>query len=205
MRIESVSANPDRVGRYYVKLEDGSTLRLYRQTMEDHAIYAGKELTEAELAKLHTDAGKMSAKMRATRILAAADVSKKDLQQRLVQKGEDPTHAAEAVAWMEDLSLLDDARTAEIVVRRCIAKGYGLARAKQALYEKRIPKEYWEDALANYPDQREHIEAALQKCDLRDPRQLKKTIDALLRRGHSYALIRRIMSNFPVEEDFLED
>ena len=205
MRIESVSANPDRVGRFYVKLEDGSTLRLYRQTVEDYAIYAGREMDDAELERLRLDAGKMSAKMRATRILAATDVSKKDLQQRLVQKGEDPKQAAEAVAWLEDLNLLDDERTAEIIVRRCIAKGYGPARAKQALYEKRIPKECWEKAMADYPDQSEFIVDHLRKVNAKDPKQIKKAVDALLRKGHSYGQIKKAMDKLAMEMEFSED
>jgi regulatory protein len=205
MRIESVSANPDRVGRYYVKFEDGSTLRLYRQTMEDYAIFVGREMDDNEIERLHTDAGKMSAKMRATRILASTDVSKRDLKQRLIQKGENPEHSAEAVAWLEDLNLVDDARTAEILVRRCAAKGYGLARAKQMLYEKRIPKEYWDDALADYPDQSEYIVSYLEKTDISDSKSARKAIDALIRRGHSYAQIKKAMGRIPMEEDFSED
>ena len=85
----------------------------------------------------------------------------KDLQQRLVQKGEDPVQAAEAVAWMEEMQLVDDGETARQIVSRCIAKGYGLQRAKQALYEKKIPKQYWEEALADYPDQWDRIESFL--------------------------------------------
>lgn len=205
MKIESVSANPDRVGRYYVKFEDGSTLRLYRQTMEDYAIFVGREMDDNEIERLHTDAGKMSAKMRATRILASTDVSKRDLKQRLIQKGENPEHSAEAVAWLEDLNLVDDARTAEILVRRCAAKGYGLARAKQMLYEKRIPKEYWDDALADYPDQSEYIVSYLEKTDISDSKSARKAIDALIRRGHSYAQIKKAMGRIPMEEDFSED
>ena len=203
-----MSANPDRVGRYYVKFEDGSTLRLYRQTMEDYAIFAGREMDEAELERLHVDAGKMSAKMRATRILASTDVSKRDLKQRLIQKGENPEHSAEAVAWLEDLNLVDDARTAEILVRRCAAKGYGLARAKQMLYEKRIPKAYWDEALADYPDQMEKILSFLRsRLDGEsDPKQVKKAVDALLRRGHSYSKIREGLNIISLDSDeFMED
>ena len=200
-----MSANPDRVGRYYVKFEDGSTLWLYRQTMEDYAIFVGREMDDNEIERLHTDAGKMSAKMRATRILASTDVSKRDLKQRLIQKGENPEHSAEAVAWLEDLNLVDDARTAEILVRRCAAKGYGLARAKQMLYEKRIPKEYWDDALADYPDQSEYIVSYLEKTDISDSKSARKAIDALIRRGHSYAQIKKAMGRIPMEEDFSED
>ena len=142
MRIESFKTEPDRTGRYWVTFSDGQRLGLYRQTVEDFGLYPGRELTEEEWRRLQESVGRMSAKMRAVRIVAASSVSKKDLQQRLVQKGESPEDAANAVAWMEDMHLVDDAETARQVVSRCIAKGYGLQRAKQALYEKKIPKKY---------------------------------------------------------------
>ena len=115
-------------------LEDDSVLRLYRQTVEDFGLYAGLELSDEQMQKLETAAGEMSAKMRAVRIVAASSVSKRDLEHRLVQKGENPQQAKAAVAWMSEMSLLDDSKTAEQIVSRCITKGYGLARAKQALY-----------------------------------------------------------------------
>ena len=178
-------------------------MRLYRQTVEDHGLYSGKEMSEQELDQLRLDAGEMSAKMRAVRIVSATSVSKRDLEERLVQKGEDAVHAREAVRWMEDLHLLDDRNTAEQVVHSCIGKGYGIARAKQALYEKRIPKEYWDEVLADYPDQGEKIRAFLKSRieDLSDRREVKKAVDALLRRGHSYSSIRRELDRLDVDSD----
>lgn len=162
-RIESLSAQPDRAGQYYAKLSDGTTLRLYRQSIEDFAITPGRELSEEELASLKAGASALSAKMRAVRIVSAANVSKKDLKERLVRKGEDPDQADAAVKWMEDMAILDDGRTAREVVEKCIARGYGLSRAKQMLYEKKIPKEYWDEALADYPEQQEAIVAFLSR------------------------------------------
>ena len=183
-------------------------MRLYRQTVEDFCLYTGKEMTEEELDSLREAAGRMSAKMRAVRIVSASSVSKRDLEQRLVHKGEDPEQAKEAVAWMSDLNLLDDSRVAEQVVSRCISKGYGLARAKQALYEKKIPKKYWDDALSDYPDQQEKIEDFLRgRLDTdSDAKDVKKCIDALMRRGHSYAVIRRALNGLDLEaEEFQEE
>ena len=193
MRIDSLKTSPDRAGRYWVAFEDGSKLGLYRQTVEDFCLYAGKELTEEEYSRLLESAGQMSAKMRAVRIVSASSVSRRDLRDRLVRKGEDPAQAEQAVAWMEELHLVDDRNTAEQVVHSCISKGYGLARAKQALYEKQIPKEYWEDALADYPDQLDRIVSFLQNRLDADAgeKEVKRAIDALLRRGHSYRLIRQ--------------
>ena len=181
-------------------------MRLYRQTIEDLCVYAGRELTEQEMELLCSHAGKTSAKMRAVRILTASDVSRDDLRQRLIQKGESKEDAAAAVAWMEELDLVDDGRTAAIIVSRCIAKGYGLARAKQALYEKRIPKEYWDQALADYPDQTEAIVTFLQSRlkQNADEREKKRAVDALLRRGHSYGQICSAMRQIDFDE-FQED
>ena len=188
--------------------EDGTKQALYRQTVEDFALYTGKELSEDEYQSLLTAAGKMSAKMRAVRIVSATNVSKRDLQERLVRKGEDPEQAREAVAWMEDLHLVDDRNTAESVVHSCISKGYGLQRAKQALYEKRIPREYWDEALADYPDQMEKITAFLRSRldEDSDEKQKKKAVDALLRRGHSYRTIRQALNELSFDtEDTFED
>ena len=191
-----------------MRFEDGSSMRLYRQTVQDFGLYAGLELEESELKKLREAAGAMSAKMRAVRIVSASSVSARDLEQRLIRKGEDPAQAKAAVSWMEDLSLIDDRQTALHVVENCIRKGYGLARAKQALYEKRIPKEYWEDALVDYPDQEEKIESFLRsRLDGdSDRKEIKRAIDALMRRGHSYSTVRRVLNSLSFEtDDFIED
>ena len=203
-RIDKIAAQPDRAGRYTVKFSDGMVLRLYRQTLEDFGLYAGKELSSEQLLNLQKAAGEMSAKMRAVRIVSASGVTKADLERRLVQKGEDKQDAHRAVAWLDELDILDDSKVAQQVVQKCISKGYGPARAKQALYEKRVPKEYWDAALADYPDQTENIIEFLQARlgDSRDEKQLRRVTDALLRRGHSYQEIRRALNRLG---DFQED
>ena len=190
MRIDSISQSPDRTGRFLVKFSDGSTMKLYRQTVEDFRLYPGMELEN--LDALRESAGSYSAKMRAVRIVSASAVSKRDLENRLVRKGEDPGQAREAVEWMAELNLVDDRQTARQIVERCIYKGYGLQRAKQALYEKQIPKNLWEEALESYPDQTDAIARFLEQRikDPSDPKQVKRAIDAALRRGHSYGQIK---------------
>ena len=190
-----------------MRFDDGTSMRLYRQTVQDFGLYSGKELSDEEMTALRKAAGEMSAKMRAVRIVSASNVSKRDLEQRLIHKGEDPKQARQAVAWMSDLNLLDDAKTAEQVVHSCIRKGYGLARAKQALYEKRIPKEYWEDALTDYPDQTDKITEFLRSRLKEDyeERDLRRATDALIRRGHTYHEIRKALQMLSLEADLEED
>jgi len=190
-----------------VRFDDGTVLRLYRQTVEDFGLHTGLELSAEQMENLKDAAGAMSAKMRAVRIVSASNVSKKDLEQRLIHKGEDPEQAKAAVEWMSELDLLDDRKTAQQIVGSCIRKGYGLGRAKQALYEKRIPKQYWEEALADYPDQTEAITDFLrarlgQEYDRKD---LQRAMDALIRRGHNYSDIRRGLQQLSLEDEFPEE
>ena len=204
MRIEHFATKPDRAGRYLVRFDDGTSMRLYRQTVEDFGLYAGLELSDAEMKALRENASRISAKMRAIRIVSASNVSRRDLEQRLVRKGESEEQARAAVEWMEELNLLDDRETARQIVDRCAAHGYGIARAKQMLYEKKIPKDLWNAALEDYPDQTEYILSFLRSKlgENADQRQIKRAIDALMRRGHSYGEVRRALSEFSAEADF---
>lgn len=208
MMIEFVAAKPDRAGRFLVRFDGGKTMRLYRQTVEDFGLYAGLELTREQMDALAENAGTVSAKMRAVRIVSASSVSRRDLQQRLVRKGESEAQARAAVEWMESLNLLDDRQTAQQIVARCASRGYGIARAKQMLYEKQIPKELWAVVLADYPDQSEKILEFLRaKLGLHpDQREIRRATDALIRKGHSYGDIRRALNQLSVDlEGFLEE
>ena len=191
-----------------MRFEDGTVMRLYPQTVQDFGLYAGLELSEGEMKKMRAAAGTMSAKMRAVRIVAASAVSKNDLEHRLIQKGETAEDAKQAVKWMSDMDLVDDRKTAEQIVQRCIRKGYGISRAKQALFEKRIPKGFWDSALENYPSQMDAIVFFL-KTKLKnshDTREVRKVVDALMRRGHSYGEIRKGLEQLSLDEDdFLEE
>ena len=201
MKVESVASQPDRAGRHTVRFDNGVVMRLYKQTVQDFGLFPGSELSDSAFEELRKAAGAMSAKMRAVRIVAASSVSKKDLEQRLVHKGEDPDQAKAAVKWMEQLQLVDDHRTAEQIVQKCIHKGYGVTRAKQALYEKRIPKEYWEEVLSDYPEQTDAIALYLESHldDVNDPKKIRKVVDALLRRGHSYNQIRKVLGQYSTD------
>ena len=167
-------------------------------------MYPGMEIEDLNALRVHDS--RYSAKMRAVRIISASSVSKRDLQTRLVRKGESEEQAKEAVQWLSDLNLVDDRTTAKQIVESCVRKGYGMARAKQALYEKQIPKQLWEEALEDYPDQSERI-ADFLRTKLRDPddpKQVKRAIDAALRRGHSYGDVKRAleMIGSELEEEY---
>ena len=83
MKIEHLAGAPDRAGRFLLRFENGETMRLYRQTVEDFGLYPGCELDDDQIVQLRKAAGEMSAKMRAVRIVSASNVSKRDLEQQI--------------------------------------------------------------------------------------------------------------------------
>ena len=151
----------------------------------------------------------------AAKQLSCRALSAKMLRDKLIAKGHDEEAADYALAWLAERSLLSDAQFAESVVRSYTRRGYGAARAKSILYEKGIPKELWDEALEELPEMDGAIDTFLRrKLDGRtlDAKQIKKTVDALLRRGHSYhdiqAGLRRYEASLSLEqtqEDTWED
>ncbi len=61
--------------------------------------------------------------MRAVRIVSASAVSTRDLVASPAAQGETEADAQAAVAWMQDLQLVDDLDTARQLVRRGLARG----------------------------------------------------------------------------------
>ena len=201
----------------YLRLifEDGKRLKAPAFKVVELGLTPGAEVTPEAFLALENAQSLASCKERAVRILTASGLSKKELQKRLVQKGESEEDAEAAVAWLEELHLIDDLETAKQLVRSASMRGYGAARAKSILYEKGIPKELWDEALEELPEMDDAIDTFLRrKLNGRtlDAKQIKKTVDALLRRGHSYhdiqAGLRRYEASLSLEqtqEDTWED
>ena len=196
----------------YLRLifEDGKRLKAPAFKVVELGLSIGSEVSPEEFLALENAQSLASCKERAVRILTASGLSKKELQKRLVQKGEREEDAAEAVRWLEELRLVDDLETAKQLVRSAALRGYGRVRAKSILYEKGIPKEFWEEALEELPEMDGAIDTFLRRKlegkEL-DGKLIKKTVDALLRRGHSYHDIQEGLRRFEAElpEDTWED
>lgn len=192
MKILEIASAPDRGGRHRVTFSDGTVLKLLPSVIGDLSLFTGRELSEEDMEEVARAARKADAKMRAVQVISATTVSRRDLQERLRHKGASEEDAAEAVQWLEELNLLDDGQAARQIVARGVRRGYGEKRIRQMLYEKKIPREYWEEALAEIPPMDDAVDSFL-RSRLRgepDQKELKRTIDALLRRGFSWNEIK---------------
>lgn len=193
---------PKRSGtKSTVIFEDGTTKKYLPNVVAEQGLFAGMGLSDQEFANLEKANSAASAKARAVRIISAASVSEKDLEQRLIQKGETTTDAKNAVRWLEDLNLLDDAETARQIVSRGAARGYGAERIKQMLYQKRIPRSLWDEALESLPDMSEALETFLRDRlgEEPDEKTRRSATQAAARRGYTWAEIREALERLKAE------
>ena len=208
MKIEHLEQTRSLSGKLRLRLDNGETMLILPTVIARHGLYVGMELTGEQYALVCADAASASCRDRALRILSQSTVSEEELRNRLIQKGETAENAGDTLHWLKELRLLDDLQAAKQVVRSGIARGYGEARIKQMLYEKRIPKKLWQEVLEDLPEQDDAIDEFLQKRfrgRKPDRAECKRACDALLRRGHKWSDIRKALERYVPEEELPEE
>ncbi len=195
-KLTAVGTDGSRVMLWF---DDGTKMKVATRVVAERGLYQGMELREEDLAELQDTARRASAKDRAVRIVSSTAISEKELRRRLVRKGERPEDAEEAADWLRELGALDDEAMARRIAQRCVDRGYGPGRIRQELYQKGIPREYWEEALAMVPDMSGAIDRFVeQKLRGREPdqKELQRVIGALQRRGYGWEEIRSALGRY---------
>ena len=82
---------------------------------------------------------------------------------------------------------------AAALVRHYGGMGYGPARVREKLYEKGVPRELWDDALEELPEDGGQVDAFL-RSKLRgrapDEKEKRRLTNALLRRGFPWGEVK---------------
>ena len=115
------------------------------------------------------------------------------LYDRLLEKEIPEQDAAYAVARLQELGYLNDTEYGRRLVRDLAQRGYGAARIRRTLMEKKLSKEDIELAMEEYsPDEarmQSYIRSRLQPGQT-DRRRIKQVSDGLFRRGFCWEEIR---------------
>ena len=199
MRIEELKPSRRKQGRFLVKLEDGSILRITEEELLRFRLRPGIDLDGETLEALQASVRTSSAKAAAANIIGSRALSKKELTRRLVKKGNEEADAQAAADWLEDIGAVDDAAYAAALARHYGQKGYGPARVREELRRRGVDRELWDSALEELPDPAEILDRLIQKkCrgELSGPREKKRVSDALLRRGFSWSEVRSAMGRY---------
>ena len=148
------------------------------------------------------DAAFSKTKDRALKLLGARAFGARELYDRLVEKGETEQNAAAAIRWLVELRLLDDAEYAAMLARHYAAKGYGPRRIRDELQRRKIPRELWDEAMEELPEQDDTIDKLLRvrlRSEEPDRAELKRATDALIRRGFGWDEIRQAVERLGLE------
>ena len=203
IRVEKIAKSEKKADRFTVIFNLADDIVVSAAQIADFGIYSGRELSEEEYHELKNAIESRNSKARALRILGSRSLSSREIEKRLEGKGESIETAKATVEWLEENSLINDAEYAASIVSHYLAKGYGLARVKDELYRRGIPKEIAEDVLCGIDTSgsvdaargfiEKKLKGSLEKEDLRS------VTNALCRRGFSYdearAAVRMYVEN----------
>jgi len=202
-RLESLTKSPKSDDRFYAKFDNGEGFTVTIAHIADFGLFSGLEMGLEEYQKLSLAAERSKVKSRALKLMGARPMSKGEIAEKLIQKGEKDILAYETADWLEEIGVIDEEDYSRMIVSHYAAKGYGVQRIKNELYRRKIPRELWEEALSNMPEQTEKIDKLLAsklKGNFGDRKEIKKATDMLLRRGFSYDEIREAIARLDIEE-----
>ena len=197
MKIVGISDKGNDI--FVVKLDNGVQIKTTVTVVADYALFSGKEMDEKAVDELRAAASAAGAKRRAVRIIGGRAHSKGELLRKLRDKGENEQDAQTAVDWLCGLGYIDEEAYAGAIVRHYSGKGYGRSRIQNELYRRYIPREFWDDALAEMPENDDKIFSLLSaRLGGEDPSraELKRATDALALRGFSWDEISRAIRRY---------
>lgn len=206
MRIERIEPSRHVKGRVLVFLEDGSCLKITEQELLDFDLRTGGALEGGELERLKASAGLSNTRAAAAGLIGKRALSRRDLEKKLREKGASASDAQYAAEWLEAIGALDDRQYAAALVRHYSGRGYGPGRIREKLYEKGVPRELWEDALEELPENDGQIDRFLDgklRGRLPDEKEKRRLTNALLRRGFPWAEVKAAWERLGerIEED----
>lgn len=195
MRIEELKPSTKVKGRFLVKLDEGTIIRVSEQEILDFSLYQGKDLSIEEAEALEKSGVTSALKNKAYNAISRKAMSRRDLEKKIIQWEGSQEEANSICDRFEELNLLNDQNYAKLLAQHYQRKGYGQRKIQEQFYQHGLSREYWDEALEDLAeeDNENAIDRFLQqklKGEKPDPKQLKKVSDALARRGFSWSEIR---------------
>ena len=109
------------------------------------------------------------------------------------------------VALCLDYGFVNDEEYAGMIARHYAAMGYGPGRVRTELHRRGVPKELWDDALAEMPEGTDTIDrllaTKLRGRDASDRKERDKAAAALFRKGYSWDAIRGALARYGTDAD----
>jgi len=201
MLIEKLVVSEKRADRFTLLFENGTKIKVSAGQIAEFNLYSGRELTDEEFSALREGIDRSLSKARALRMLGTRNLSAREVERRLITKGESADTARDTVEWLGKAGLVNDEEYAAGIVAYYSGKGYGAARIRSELFTRGIPRELWEDAFSGLKEPDEAANPYLEKKlkGSTDKEDIRKAVNSLCSRGFSYeeakGIVRRHIEN----------
>ena len=201
MRIERLEPAAKPRGCFLLTTEDGDTLLVTDRELVSFSIVPAGTLDDEQWEALCFSAGRSLALQRAAAMLGRRALSRRELTDRLLEKGVLPEHAHAAADRMAELGILDDAAYAATLARHYAARLWGPHRVEHELFHRGVDRALWPDALDAVDDWNDVAVEFLRSrrydpCDTREKRKLTET---LVRRGFDWDAARSALRTLEQE------
>lgn len=167
--------------------------------------YENNKIGDEELAELEAAVNSRRAFNKAVDLLSRRDHSEGELVEKLKQRDIDESAALSAVEKLKDYGYLDDRRFAKgYAAELQRLKGFGKRRIIQELYRKKVSRDIIDEVLEEMEFSDEELVEIIKRKYLRylvDEKGVKKTVNALIRRGYSYGEIKSALERAAQDEE----
>ncbi len=197
--VTALEVVPGRAGRVAVHVDGSLLAELELNTVQDLGLYRGRELDEAQLQALQTEARLGPALAMALRFLSFRARSEQEIRRRLTRGKVEPEVQERVLARLRRDGLIDDAEFArQWVDNRLTFSPRGAHLLAAELRQRGVEKPLVEEALTALPDETETAlelgRARLRQLRGLDYRQFRgKLAGFLLRRGYDYHIADEVV------------
>ena len=204
-----INAQKARGSQVKIIFDNESEILLDKEYFLNSTLSIGLDLDESEIDKIKVESDFIRAKARAVYYLSNGDLSKKSLTQKLKTAGFLEQNVQKAVERMVQLGYVDDYKYALRLAESFKNQNISLLEAKHKMYEKGIPNDVINEAIASYDaDPVEQIKNIITKkysAKLNTPENVNKVFSALVRKGFSFADVKTALRLYAEDIEFSED
>lgn len=188
-------------------LEGGDLLRITEGELLHFNLSVGLDIDPDTVVELKRSGERSETRVRAANMISSRPLSRAELVKKLKEKGAGAEDAEDTADWLEEIGALSDRDYAAMLARHYSRAGYGEARIRDELYRRGVPRELWDEALAETEEAQEviaRVVAQKTKGRMPDEKERRRLHDLLLRRGFSFGDVRaalRQLGEEPGEEE----
>jgi regulatory protein len=201
MIITALTPQKRRQGRTSVYVDGEFVFGMDNADLVKYKLAEGMEISKEQLNKLLKQVVVIKARDTALRYLSTKPRSRCEVARRLEEDGYPQAVVNHVLLLMVKYRYINDAQYARDFMESRTKQGYGPYRVKQELKQKGINEEYIDRAaLFTAGDDKKYIREWFVKKRIEepaalDPRERKRCVNALMRRGFNYGVIKQVMDN----------